>query len=99
MYNIADYEPLTARTQSDMLTEFADLGFAINPDFKVAHSMADVFSYIDHYQNERPELAYGIDGIVIKANPLPLQRSLERQSRCHDGRLPLSFHLMSSRPF
>ena len=76
MYNIADYEPLTARTQSDMLTEFADLGFAINPDFKVAHSMADVFSYIDHYQNERPELAYGIDGIVIKANPLPLQRSL-----------------------
>ena len=76
MYNVADYAPLTARTQSDMLEEFADLGFAINPDFKVAHSMTDVFSYIDHYQNERPDLAYGIDGIVIKANPLPLQRSL-----------------------
>ncbi|MFC6179722.1 NAD-dependent DNA ligase LigA [Lactiplantibacillus daowaiensis] len=76
MYNVADYEPLKARTQSDMLTEFDDLGFAINPDFKVAHSMADVFSYIDHYQNERPDLAYGIDGIVIKANPLPLQRDL-----------------------
>lgn len=76
MYNIADYEPLTARTQSDMLTEFDELGFNINPDFKVAHSMDDVFSYIDHYQNERPDLAYGIDGIVIKANPLPLQREL-----------------------
>ena len=76
MYNIADYEPITARTQSDMLTEFADLGFAINPAFKVAHSMDDVFQYIDHYQNERPDLAYGIDGIVIKANPLPLQRQL-----------------------
>jgi len=76
MYNVADYEPLTARTQSDMLAEFADLGLAINPTFKVAHSMAEVFSYIDHYQNERPDLAYGIDGIVIKANPLPLQRSL-----------------------
>lgn len=76
MYNVADYGPLTARTQSDMLTEFADLGFAINPDFKVAKSMTDVFDYIDHYQNERPELPYGIDGIVIKANPLPLQRSL-----------------------
>lgn len=76
MYNIADYEPLKARTQSDMLTEFAELGFSINPDFKVAHSMDDVFAYIDHYQNERPELAYGIDGIVIKANPLPLQREL-----------------------
>ena len=76
MYNVADYGPLTARTQSDMLTEFADLGFAINPDFKVAKSMTDVFDYIDHYQNERPDLPYGIDGIVIKANPLPLQRSL-----------------------
>jgi len=76
MYNVADYDVLTARTQSEMLTEFADLGFAINPDFKVAKSMADVYSYIDHYQNERPDLPYGIDGIVIKANPLPLQRSL-----------------------
>jgi len=76
MYNVADYEPLTARTQSDLLTEFDDLGLAINPDFKVAHSMDEVFSYIDHYQNERPDLDYGIDGIVIKANPLPLQRSL-----------------------
>ncbi|BDZ30440.1 NAD-dependent DNA ligase LigA [Lactiplantibacillus sp. WILCCON 0030] len=76
MYNVADYAPLTARTQSDMLTEFADLGLTINPDFKVAHSMTEVFDYIDHYQHERPDLAYGIDGIVIKANPLPLQRSL-----------------------
>ncbi|RRK09813.1 NAD-dependent DNA ligase LigA [Lactiplantibacillus garii] len=76
MYNIADYEPLKARTQSDMLTEFDELGFTINPDFQVAHSMDDVFKYIDHYQNERPDLAYGIDGIVIKANPLPLQREL-----------------------
>ena len=76
MYNVADYEPLKARTQSDLLTEFDELGLSINPDFKVAHSMDDVFSYIDHYQNERPDLAYGIDGIVIKANPLPLQREL-----------------------
>ncbi|WP_047999240.1 NAD-dependent DNA ligase LigA [Lactiplantibacillus herbarum] len=76
MYNVADYEPLTARTQSEMLTELADLGFATNPDFKVAHSMADIFSYIDRYQNQRADLAYGIDGIVIKANSLPLQRSL-----------------------
>ncbi|MFB9769812.1 NAD-dependent DNA ligase LigA [Lactiplantibacillus modestisalitolerans] len=76
MYNVADYEPLTARTQSDLLTEFDELGFTINPDFQVAHSMADVFAYVDHYQNERPDLAYGIDGIVIKANPLPLQRQL-----------------------
>ncbi|CAM3121209.1 NAD-dependent DNA ligase LigA [Lactiplantibacillus plajomi] len=76
MYNVADYDVLTARTQSDMLEEFADLGFQINPDFQVAHSMSDVFDYIDRYQARRADLAYGIDGIVIKANPLPLQRQL-----------------------
>lgn len=76
MYNVADYDVLTARTQSDMLEEFADLGFQINPDFQVAHSMTDVFDYIDRYQARRADLAYGIDGIVIKANPLPLQRQL-----------------------
>ncbi|AVK62674.1 DNA ligase [Lactobacillus sp. CBA3606] len=76
MYNVADYAPLKARTQSDLLTEFADLGLAINPTFKVAHTMTEVFDYIDQYQNKRADLAYGIDGIVIKANPLPLQRAL-----------------------
>ncbi|AVK62200.1 DNA ligase [Lactobacillus sp. CBA3605] len=76
MYNVADYAPLTARTQSDLLTEFADLGLAINPTFEVAHTMTEVFDYIDRYQSKRADLAYGIDGIVIKANPLPLQRAL-----------------------
>lgn len=76
MYNVADYEPLTARTQSEMLEEFADLGFNINPDFQVAHSMQDVYDYIDKYAAKRSDLAYGIDGIVIKANSLPMQRDL-----------------------
>ncbi|WP_258115747.1 NAD-dependent DNA ligase LigA [Levilactobacillus yiduensis] len=76
MYNIADYEPLNTRTQSGLLDELAELGFTTNPTYQVAHNMTDVAAYIDQYQGKRADLPYGIDGIVIKANPLPLQRSL-----------------------
>jgi len=76
MYNIADYEPLETRTQSGLLDELAALGFTTNPSYRVAHNMQDVAAYIADYQGQRSDLAYGIDGIVIKANSLPLQRSL-----------------------
>lgn len=76
MYNIADYDPLDTRTQSGLLDELAELGFSTNPTYQVAHDMADVQAYIDEYTGQRNDLAYGIDGIVIKANPLPLQREL-----------------------
>ncbi|WP_341779996.1 NAD-dependent DNA ligase LigA [Levilactobacillus sp. HBUAS70063] len=76
MYNIADYEPLNTRTQSGLLDELAELGFTTNPTYQVAHNMTEVGAYIDQYQAKRADLPYGIDGIVIKANPLPLQRSL-----------------------
>lgn len=76
MYNIADYEPLNTRTQSGLLDELAGLGFTTNPSYQIAHNMTEVGTYIDHYQEQRSNLPYGIDGIVIKANSLPLQRSL-----------------------
>ncbi|MFD1549750.1 NAD-dependent DNA ligase LigA [Levilactobacillus fuyuanensis] len=76
MYNIADYEPLNTRTQSGLLDELAELGFTTNPSYQVAHNMSEVGAYIDRYQEQRSDLPYGIDGIVIKANSLPLQRSL-----------------------
>src|SRR5699024_6080272 len=76
MYNIADYEPLNTRTQSGLLDELAELGFTTNPTYQVAHNMAEVGAYIDTYQAQRSDLPYGIDGIVIKANSLPLQRAI-----------------------
>ncbi|WP_203640765.1 NAD-dependent DNA ligase LigA [Levilactobacillus andaensis] len=76
MYNIADYEPLNTRTQSGLLDELAELGFTTNATYQVAHNMDAVAAYIDQYQGKRSDLSYGIDGIVIKANSLPLQRSI-----------------------
>lgn len=76
MYNVADYDDLKADTQSGLLEELKALGFTINPSYQVAHSMTEIDTYVDKYQQLRDGLAYGIDGIVIKVNSLPLQRSL-----------------------
>ncbi|PWF99941.1 NAD-dependent DNA ligase LigA [Levilactobacillus bambusae] len=76
MYNVADYETVSARTQSDLLAELQDLGFAVNVDSRVAHSMADVADYVQEYTGKRTTLAYGIDGIVIKVNSLPLEQAI-----------------------
>lgn len=76
MYNVASFDPLESRTQSEMLAELQELGFTINPTYRVADDMAAIYAYVDDYQAQRSNLAYGIDGIVIKVNSLPLQRSL-----------------------
>ena len=76
MYNVADIDDLQSDTQSGMLEELKALGFTINSDYKVAHNMTDIDDYVDQYKDLRDGLPYGIDGIVIKVNSLPLQRSL-----------------------
>ncbi|GAW99187.1 NAD-dependent DNA ligase LigA [Secundilactobacillus mixtipabuli] len=76
MYNVADYEPLNTRTQSGLIDELAELGFTTNPNYRVAHNMAEIDAYIDEYTQQRDALTYGIDGIVIKVNSLPIQRSM-----------------------
>ncbi|MGP3639717.1 MAG: NAD-dependent DNA ligase LigA [Lactobacillus sp.] len=76
MYNVANYDDLESDTQSGMLEELKKLGFTINADYQVAHNMDDIDQYVERYTKQRDTLAYGIDGIVIKVNSLPLQRSL-----------------------
>ncbi|WP_413628289.1 NAD-dependent DNA ligase LigA [Fructilactobacillus vespulae] len=76
MYNVADYSDLQATTQSEMLAELKELGFNVNPTFTVAKKVAEINQYIDKYQEQRNELSYGIDGIVIKTNSLALQEDI-----------------------
>ncbi|ANZ57960.1 DNA ligase (NAD(+)) LigA [Fructilactobacillus lindneri] len=76
MYNVADYSDLQATTQSGMLKELKELGFTVDEDFQVAYTIDEINQYVDKYQQQRNDLSYGIDGIVIKTNSLPLQMKI-----------------------
>ncbi|USS86303.1 NAD-dependent DNA ligase LigA [Fructilactobacillus cliffordii] len=76
MYNVADYDDLEATTQSGLLAELKELGFSVDPDYQVAHTLDEINAYIEKYQAQRDQLSYGIDGIVIKANSLALQTEI-----------------------
>ncbi|MFY1049314.1 NAD-dependent DNA ligase LigA [Apilactobacillus sp. 1-1-2] len=76
MYNVANYDDLETNTQAGLLEELKDLGFTINPTYRVIKNMDDVHDYIEYYTQRRDELSYGIDGIVIKENDLSLQEQI-----------------------
>ncbi|MFA5009821.1 MAG: NAD-dependent DNA ligase LigA [Patescibacteria group bacterium] len=68
VYDIeGDIEP---KTQAEVLGVLEELGFAVNPEHKLAHSLAEVEDFIKHWTAKRSGLPYEVDGIVIKINEL-----------------------------
>ncbi|MEY3070444.1 MAG: NAD-dependent ligase LigA, partial [Actinomycetota bacterium] len=47
-----------------------DLGFPVNPNIALVNSMDEVTAYCEKFQNERHQLPYEIDGVVIKLDDL-----------------------------
>lgn len=55
-------------TQLELLSALKAVGFKTNPYTKEANTIEDVWAYIQEMGQKRHELAYDIDGIVIKVN-------------------------------
>ena len=68
IYYLMEPEKLGVTTQSQALAKLSELGFKVNPDYKVAKDLPTINDYIDEYHAKRTALPYEIDGIVIKAN-------------------------------
>ena len=51
-------------------------GFKVNPNRKLVHSMEQVWSFIQHWEEKRDSLPYEIDGIVVKVDRTGLQDEL-----------------------
>jgi DNA ligase (NAD+) len=52
------------------------VGFKVNPNRKLVHSMEEVWEFIQHWAEKRESLAYEIDGIVVKVDRTALQDEL-----------------------
>ncbi|MCB5070197.1 NAD-dependent DNA ligase LigA [Streptococcus mutans] len=68
--------PTAASSQEAVLESFAKLGFTVNPRHIISSSMDAIWHFIEDVAKERAELAYDIDGVVIKVNSLVLQEAL-----------------------
>ena len=68
--------PSTRDSQEKVLKHLEQLGFVVNPKRILAESMDDIWNFIQEVGQERDNLPYDIDGVVIKVNDLAGQEEL-----------------------
>jgi DNA ligase (NAD+) len=61
---------------SDSLEALKQLRFRASEDWKLCDGIEQVFKYCDVWEPKREDLAYEIDGVVVKVNSLGIQREL-----------------------
>jgi DNA ligase (NAD+) len=63
-------------TQYDGLEAARKWGFKVPKEAKVAHSIDEVFEFINYWDTHRHDLPYETDGVVVKVNDFHLQDEL-----------------------
>ncbi len=67
---------LNIKTQFESLQAARDWGFKVPKEAKLAHSIQEVFEFIDYWDTHRHNLPYETDGVVIKVNDFNQQDEL-----------------------
>ncbi len=81
LYAIANLENIGIEAHSEGLELLDRLGFKTNQERKTCTSIEEVLEYVESWVEKRPNLAYDIDGIVIKVNSLQQQEELGRTAK------------------
>ena len=68
--------PSTRDSQEKVLKHLEQLGFVVNPKRILAENIDEIWNFIQKVGQERENLPYDIDGVVIKVNDLANQEEL-----------------------
>ena len=68
--------PSTRDSQEKVLKHLEQLGFVVNPKRILAENIDEIWNFIQEVGEERDNLPYNIDGVVIKVNDLAGQEEL-----------------------
>lgn len=79
MYQIIGLDSLK---QDEVLTYLDKLGFKVNPHGKKCETIDEVISYISYWREHKDDLAYPIDGIVVKVNERDEYESIGYTVKC-----------------
>ena len=58
------------------LDELRNMGFKVNPHRKLCAGIEEVIEFCAHWEAQRDELPYEIDGVVVKVDSVPQQQRL-----------------------
>jgi len=81
VYAAADSGSVPCTRQSELFDWLAGLGFAVNPYIKLCQGLSDVRAHYAHLLELRADLAYEIDGMVVKVDDFSLQQRLGNTAR------------------
>ena len=76
IYYLPEPEKYNIKTHMEALEFMESLGFKINPANKIVKNIDEVLEFIEQAKQKRNNLAYEIDGIVIKVNNIQMQEEL-----------------------
>lgn len=75
-YTLVNPEKYNIHNQSDALKFMEDNGFVINNNYKLCNSVEEIIEYLEYWKEERKNLDYDTDGVVIKVNEFSLQEEI-----------------------
>ncbi len=67
---------IAPKTQTELLNNLRDLGFAVSDDAKKVTGIEQAIEFIEYWSKQREKLPYEIDGVVVKANDITLREKL-----------------------
>ena len=76
IYHLPNPEDYGIKTQWESLEFMKSLGFKTNPNNLYVTDIDGILTYIHHKGEERPDLSYDIDGVVIKLNNIDEQKKM-----------------------
>ncbi|MFE8114522.1 NAD-dependent DNA ligase LigA [Mammaliicoccus sciuri] len=76
LYSVNDLTEIEADSQSEALNNLDELGFKTNNERETFDDIEGVLSFISKWTEQRNNLSYDIDGIVIKVDDLSQQEEL-----------------------
>ena len=75
-YTLVNPENYDIHSQSKVMEFLMKQGFNVNPYYKKCSSIEEVIEYIEYFKDERKNLPYETDGIVIKVDDLDLYEEI-----------------------
>ena len=97
IYNVSDAAILKSDSQAETLEKLKQLGFRINPLILSKVPLFDVLDYYKDLDARRLELAYEIDGMVVKVDRFVDQQVLGSTSRSPRWAIAIKFKALQER--